>query len=198
MTTNDPVQLFFSGNPPQAKESHSMYKDYVIQQNVDLLRDNKQLSLEKQEYETRIDDLESQLSENETTSIKLKQFMKNFYHQSELYRSIAKADHDYFRSFLQHERDKDLALPLHQYNPCLWAMGVMLICQMYFSLLINLMISCGLLFVCYSITIEHSESHVLHRSKITDLVSFKNSKKKEIDELKRTMDVIGEVIDNAV
>jgi hypothetical protein len=210
--TRDPVQLIFPGQAPVAPipAPTQEFKDYIIQQNVALAGEIKELQAENRLLTGQVSDLGDEVDTNEQTNIKLKQFVKNFHHQSELYRAIAKNDQTYFNTFLREERDAALIKAASKgmgskitalfgdIDGVQFITLLLILIPLFFSMLMSTILTCTVAVVYDRVHHQHNADNLeKHRIKIAALVAFKNTKKVELDQLKQTMDIVGEVIDNA-
>lgn len=209
---HDPVQIIFNDTNTERRpnEMDTRYKDYIISQNVMLHKEHTDMTEEVRELKSRINELEEQLDQHDRQTDKHKQYMKNFYHQSEIYRNIVKKDHTYFVELVRQDKDDEIrrqatnsamsnATNKIQDTLELYVMVLIIIIQCYFSAMLATTISCGLIMIYYRYrpTSVHNtmKDHIV---RIKDLQAYKAQEYKELQGLKKTMDIIGEFIDNGL
>lgn len=204
-----PVNIMLGGaSAPVTTDTDSFYRDYIIHNNRELTSQLSQLTEELSVVRQERDDLEEQANRNESKNINLKQHVKNFRDQAELYRAIANADHRFFRDYLQAGRDARLRAEgkgISQWiNPSdhdisTVLMVLMLMIQLYFSVAINFTLSV-LLITGWIMRPEREHTALVERmrveAEIAVLIDNKNAKKAELDKLKRTLDIVGTAVDN--
>lgn len=202
-TTDHPVNIVLGGTTAVPSSSNdTFYRDYVISNNTALTKKVHEFNEELIALRQERDILEEQVDQNESKNVTLKQHVKNFYNQAELYRQIATEDHKFFRKYLQNMRDARLRAEGHwitqlqtqSTNPTVF-MVMMLICQVYFSTITGIILSLIIVGTWTFLPNNTTDSDDFE-NEINRLVNFKNAKKDEIAQLKRTLDIVGTAIDD--
>ena len=69
----------FSQEKSSDQKQQNVYKDYLIQQNLVFMEDNKKLEKYNQEYETKIEEMEDEMDTTESRLRKIKIYLNNFH-----------------------------------------------------------------------------------------------------------------------
>ena len=200
------------GTDTQINKEDNKYKDYIMNQNISLLEENKNLTLELKAAENRIEELEEESDKDSLVSRKLKQHVQNFYTVSEIYKDIL----DQYKIFTDKELekyDRNLLIRKYKTNPFIrskmmlnFVIFIVYNTFIYYfgsSYLAALNIIIVALYVYFIGNIDDSSNRQVELEKkfhdnLTELVKYRESRKAELDELSDTIDIIGNFMDNAI
>lgn len=205
-----PVNIVLgSTTHPVTTETDTFYRDYIIHENRELTGKLYELREELTAVRQERDELEEQADSNEAKNINLKQHVKNFRDQAELYREIANADHKFFREYMQEGRDSRLRAEgthtSYWRNPsdrdgATALMALMLCLQLYFSVGMSFTLSMVMLATWVMRPVREDTSAQGERQRVEEqlatLIRLKNEKKAELTRLKQTLDIVGTAVDN--
>lgn len=202
LMTEPPVQLFFGESlVPVNKPQSTVFKDYIIHQNQELHTENKRLLEEIHDLTTKIDFLEETELNHEKETRRLKQYVSNFHSLSEIYKELAEADNKFFKGTLKkaspstsYMSSSNIFLAIHVVSlfaymvvpPIVIIAGLTL---MYFNFISPR--------VCDNLETIHNQL-ASYRSNIHSLLDLRRQRAQDLTGLSKTMDIIGEFIDNAL
>jgi hypothetical protein len=183
-----PLFIGTSGVPTQVPEDTKYLKEYLVQLNLSLQKDNYLLGNELKESKNQIVELEDENDEYNRNSDRLKKYVSNFNSLSEVYKSIVIKD----REFLQNVKFNNNSSLNKLINVSTFViMLISLMFPLYIS--IPLVCSCGAL---------HYKNSDCYDNKNTDdvanLLAYHNHQQELIKNLVKTLDIINEFIDNGL
>ena len=187
------VNLFFNADSKIAKvdgNSDVGYKNYLIGQNQGLLEKNRELIIENKRIESLRDEMEDELLTIEKRFRNTKEFLKNFRFINESLVSITEKNKATMKKF--------------QFAGIMVALRIGTIVAVVMALLflffgiINFF--SALFFSLFTIAKTYFLLNFIatYQDHKNDNDKFIKLKLKEIDELKKTMDIVSEFIDNAL
>jgi len=207
--------------PPSHTEEFKIYKEYIINQNIELQRQIKELELEVRELNSAKDELEEEADQSDKRIRNLKQHVQNFHTVSEIHREIndncqeftvkeiANYERDQLRKQYVHKASKSHRNLLINISVFLFYNLILLYLYSAVAVVLNVVVAV----VYYMFVYPHLESDQVKikqleerldaqekdfHDKVKVLVTYRKSRQEELDELARTIDVIGEFLDNAI
>lgn len=193
-----PVQFFIGGQPTSvvrgeiAHQDGNTYKDYIIQQNIVLQQENKRLSQETRDLQGQLSELEDENSDHDSKARRLKQYVGNFHSLSEIYKEIAEKDYQYFTEFTKN----NITIWYNSSHLFMIVAIIAVLSQLFIPAPIGFIATITLYY--YFIHPKVFDNVSIHKKAIIELISFRKQKESDLKGLTKTMDIIGEFIDNAL
>lgn len=183
------VKLYISGsgNPTDIKTTdanNAIYHDYVVQQNMSLMEDNRNMSEEVRTLRAQINELEEACDDVDSKARRLKQYVGNFHTISQIYKELAEEDYRYL------SKSKDSKGKLQSMIFMIVGLLALLIEFYGYRFLPIIMVLTYYWYVHLAIPSGQAETQ--------RLISLHKSKSADLKGLEKTMDIIGEFIDNAL
>ena len=190
-SASDTVQLFFNGNKDKDYEINKqddLYKNYIIKQNQNFLKDNKKLLIEISDLKKKIEEEEEI---NDTTSSRIKRSKEYLKSYRDLNISLEKMNKNYYKFI----KNLNFTKLIYFSHICIGVLFLsILMCNIFnfsqwwiFLLLTGFSTLYMNFFIPYFTNIKE---------KINYCLKIKINEDLEMSKLKRSMDIITEVIDN--
>ena len=188
------VQLFFNGNNSErpSENNQEVYKNYILKQNSNLMSENKQLEKKYSDLEKKYTDLEEESGIIDKRLNNTKNYLKNFRFINESLEKVNKK----FNNFNDKLRINHMVNELRIFFGSLSI--IMIILNFMFSTwmgcLTMLSIYCGFIYIIHELTfIPNMKNIEVNRKKVLE---FKKIKDRDIQDMKRTMDIISTFVDD--
>ena len=189
------VQLFFNGHDKVIDSNHksvdNVYKDYIIQQNKNLMKENKKLVEERIETEKKYEEMEEEAYTTEKRFKNTKDYLKNFRFINENLESIQIESCKIMKGINFPHLMNELRLLIGIFSLFLCLCSIFGLNQWW----VVIPIHGGYLYLMNEISIKNLKE--LDKRK-TNYLNYKKEKDLEIKKMKKTMDIISEFIDNAL
>jgi regulator of replication initiation timing len=170
------IHIHSQGSVETTSDKDGIYREYVISQNQKLHVENRQLREETKTLESRLEELEDEDATNSERISKLKLYVKNFHLINEDYKTLL-AQYNHFMI----RRD------MIQYS---WLITLLLLPTLLYSTILS----------CIAVAVVAGGQYY-YQSQATSararLLASKQKMDKELEQVLKTMDIIGEFLDNA-
>lgn len=196
---SETVQLFFNGNNDKFIETKSsnkddVYKNYIIKQNTNLLSENKKLEKEKLESEQKYQELEEETETTEKRLRNTKDYLKNFRFINDGLEFIIKKYTEFEKSLSITGLINELRVLIGSFTVVMIIMYILMVG--WISAITFTCLHFGLCYVLHEMTlVPKLENIELNRKNVLEI---KKVKEKEIKNMRQTMDIISEFIDNGL
>lgn len=197
MKPNETVQLFFNGNEKVINDKESkdnVYKEYILVQNTNLLEENKKLLVEKNDVEKKYEELEDETETAEKRLSNTKHYLKNF-------RFINENLDNVLSEYQKFSKDMHIKNLVNEFRLLLGCFSFVMLLTSFLFANWTLFI----LFVCMHsgfLYLIHELMYLPHlwelETRRKNILKFQKEKEKEIKQMKKTMDIVSEFIDNAL
>ena len=186
------VNLFFNADNKIAKVDNPDvdYKNYLIRQNQSLLEKNRELILENKRLEEARDEIEDELMTSDKRLKNTKDYLKNFRFINENLTDIVDNDRNLMKKF--------------QFTGMMVAFKIGTALTIFFSLIFLYFGLMNFFSSMFFLIITIMEAYFLisffdtYQEYKTNNDKYIKLKLKEIEKLKKTMDIVSEFIDNAL
>ena len=172
------------------KNDENVYKNYVINQNLDLQTENKKIILEKVDLERKIEELEEESDTSDKRLINTKEFLKSYRFMND---ALSKSVNEYEKF----NNEYNINSILMYFRLFLGSFCILNIACIFFELTYFILIPLQIVFVTgfHEFFVPYLKNIEQKRIKISKI---KLEKDKEVEEMVRTMDIVSEFIDNGL